>query len=338
MKIKPFPFLLIGIIFFSAFVSILPLHISNASSGIIVQTSFSTSYLQTSLTMSKPITSGNTLVVFVTGWSSTYVSASISDTRSNAFTSISSSTGACTDGAENIYTWYSNITSSGSDTISITTTTNIIQISAFEIFGENQWSFAYGSGCGGSSFYTSGINVVSNDVVIAQIGSNSVNSAFVNSSGYLSNGISPSGTGAMTEWRIPSSGSLDTAPFTGSIFSPNYPWIELEIASKNPIFPSITTTYTQTITGWVFPNFIDGTGNISWFYMLGIMLFPVGFIAEIAYKQNNGILNLDSKSPIFLTLVSLFIGSLIGTFTNFVPIVFPLLTGIILAVYIWRGS
>ena len=101
----------------------------------------------------------------------------------------------------------------------------------------------------------------------------------------------------------------------------------------------LSITVTETIVGWVFPNFIDGQNTFSWIYILGIMLFPVAFISELAYQDTRGGgINLDGKSPIFLTLICLFIGSIIGVFVNLIPVLFPFLLGIILAIYIWRGS
>lgn len=100
----------------------------------------------------------------------------------------------------------------------------------------------------------------------------------------------------------------------------------------------ISTTYTQTITGWVFPNFVAGNQNYSWFYGILVLLGPVGFIdsAFVGGKKISSE-NIDSGSLLFLTLIGLLIGSIIGVTLNWLPFAVPFVFAVIFGLYLWKG-
>jgi len=97
----------------------------------------------------------------------------------------------------------------------------------------------------------------------------------------------------------------------------------------------ITVTYTETITGWVFPNFINGTNNYSWFYGMLILFAPLGFVDLLFFTQKR--IPITKDSLVFISLVSLFIGAMLGVMTNFLPLVTPFIFGTIFIIYLWRG-
>lgn len=329
-------FVIISIIFIS-FVSVFPY---SSAVSLIVQSSSTwggSNVVQVTLPLKTTI--GNTLLAFAEDNGGS-CSISTSDNNSNTWHALKGIFE--TSGCETVVSLYLNVTTSQALQVQFACTCSGATMSGqvYELSG-NKWHFSFANGTS-TNVSACGCKTITNltgiyGMILFGAGANPNSNTFTPTSGQWSLTTANNAHQFIEYYESPNPSISTNFLVNSASGSDLHYWAELGLLanSGNNI---ITTTYTQTITGWVFPNFIDGTGNISWFYMLGIMLFPVGFIAEIAYKQNNGALNLDSKSPIFLTLVSLFIGSLIGTFTNFIPVVFVFLLGIILALYIWRGS
>lgn len=100
-------------------------------------------------------------------------------------------------------------------------------------------------------------------------------------------------------------------------------------------FVDTTFTSTQTITGFVVPNFVNGVNSFSWLYFLIIVFVPMGEIIGVMTVDRGAVL--DRHALIFVFLSLLLVDSIFGVMINLVTVAMPFIFGILFAVYLWRG-
>lgn len=96
-----------------------------------------------------------------------------------------------------------------------------------------------------------------------------------------------------------------------------------------------TITVTNTITGFLVPNFVNGVNSFSWLYFLIIVFVPMGEIIGMMTVDRGAVL--DRHALIFVFLSLLLVDSIFGVMINLVTVAMPFIFGILFAVYLWRG-
>lgn len=176
----------------------------------------------------------------------------------------------------------------------------------------------FGSGCGSEGLFSS---------PYVSAGSGQLGAIFIGTNTYLDEfiGYAP---------------SVSTSPssftYSNAINNPCGEYGPSPTLSYMVITGVISTTYTQTITGWVFPNFVAGDASYSWFLGLIALLGPIAFLDTfLLVGKKTG--KIDSGNMLFLTLAGLFIGSIIGVGLSILPLPSPFIAGVLLVLYLWKG-
>jgi hypothetical protein len=92
---------------------------------------------------------------------------------------------------------------------------------------------------------------------------------------------------------------------------------------------------TNTITGFLVPNFVNGQNNFSWLYFLIVVMVPMGEIIGVVTIDRNSVL--DRHAIIFIFLGLLLLDSIFGVMLNVVTVAMPFIFGILFGIYLWRG-
>jgi hypothetical protein len=208
-------------------------------------------------------------------------------------------------------------------------------MSAYEVTGAitniSKYVVGYGSTIGGQS----NINVASttwhNSSSVIFEGAD-VNGAAVSctNSTYFAVGQTSADNGACYSSSYPITFSPSTFPMgnSGTSFA--------EQVLIIPFIPAITTfTLTQTITGFVVPNFVNGVNSFSWLYFMIVVFVPMGEIIGVVTMDKRS--NLDRNALIFIFLAMLLLDSIFGVMLNLITVAMPFVFGILFVVYLWKG-
>lgn len=93
---------------------------------------------------------------------------------------------------------------------------------------------------------------------------------------------------------------------------------------------------TQTITGFLVPNFVNGVNSFSWLYFLIVVFVPMGEIIGLITAESRAVL--DRHSIIFVFLGLLLLDSIFGVMLNVVTVAMPFIFGLLFGIYLWRGK
>ena len=93
----------------------------------------------------------------------------------------------------------------------------------------------------------------------------------------------------------------------------------------------VVVTTTSTVTGWVDFNL----ANFSPDWILFVIFMSVGVLFVNTYAVRA---NVDKNAQLIVNIIGFFIGSIFGMLANSVSVAIPFIFGMLLAIYIWRGT
>lgn len=100
-------------------------------------------------------------------------------------------------------------------------------------------------------------------------------------------------------------------------------------------FGLLLVTATNTITGFLVPNYVNNVNSFSWLYFLIVVFLPMGEIVGVITADRRAVL--DRHSLIFIFLGLLLLDSIFGVMLNVVTVTMPFIFGILFGIYLWRG-